>query len=70
MHSTAVVLAGMSSSLIFYAPANNVLTALSLQFYRDYDRALNTYMSVDTGIGMDLTLVSIVPAVGAQQGIW
>lgn len=30
---------------------------LLLQYYRDYDRALNNYMGVD-GIGMDLTLVS------------
>lgn len=31
---------------------------LPSQFYRDYDRALNGYMGVDSGIGMDLTLVS------------
>lgn len=31
---------------------------LPAQFYRDYDRALNGYMGVDSGIGMDLTLVS------------
>jgi len=29
-----------------------------LQFYRDYDRALNNYMGTENGIGMDLTLVS------------
>lgn len=45
-HSCTVLL---PSLLCFWLP---------LQFYRDYDRALNGYMGVDSGIGMDLTLVS------------
>lgn len=35
-----------------------VLLPVCLQFYRDYDRALNTYMGSE-GIGMDLTLVRV-----------
>jgi hypothetical protein len=43
---------------VMHALTNTMPVApLCLQFYRDYDRALNTYMSVDSGIGMDLTLV-------------
>lgn len=35
------------------------LLLMALQFYTDYDRALNKYMGMaEGGIGMDLTLVS------------
>lgn len=40
------------------------------QFYRDYDRALNNYMSVDNGIGMDLTLVSPSKARALPCRLW
>jgi hypothetical protein len=35
-----------------------VPACVALQFYRDYDRALSHYMGTETGVGMDLTLVS------------
>jgi hypothetical protein len=38
-----------------------VAACVCVQFYRDYDRALNTYMGSE-GIGMDLTLVRVFAA--------
>lgn len=30
---------------------------LRMQFYKEYDQLLNSYMSKDAGVGQDLTLV-------------
>jgi hypothetical protein len=45
-----------------------LLLLLLLQFFKEYDRALNEYMGMgENGIGMDLTLVRVTAALQQQQ---
>ncbi|MEW5319186.1 MAG: hypothetical protein WDW38_010353 [Sanguina aurantia] len=40
---------------------NDAASPQELEFYRDYDKALTTYMGKASGIGMDLTLDALPP---------